>query len=122
MLLAPTSPTSIHPLSSQTDYPAAIINEKIEPNTATEHDTQLDYAPQPNCYLEMQDGDGPSADASAFRTAIFSITKDDSWKGNVQQVDDGCNCKAQCLAYAEASAQCQPASNRLVRRWMGLSR
>lgn len=94
----------------------AIINEKIDPPTERKFNLELDYAPQPNCYLQIQEGEGPPSQAASFGTGIFSIEKDESWKGDAKPADS-CSCEAYCAAFA--SAQCKRTTPAQQRRGLG---
>ena len=72
------------------DMTLAIIKEAIFPAWRRQYVITLNYAPQPNCYLHMQDGNGTAASAPSFGTGIFAITADANWAGNVVDIPNFC--------------------------------
>ncbi|CAL8584859.1 hypothetical protein XPA_010442 [Xanthoria parietina] len=54
---------------------------------------QLDYAPQPNCLLQIQDGPGPVAERPSFGTGVFAIADVDGGSAtSIDNKDGMCQC------------------------------
>ncbi|KAL8924247.1 MAG: hypothetical protein Q9172_002787, partial [Xanthocarpia lactea] len=59
---------------------------KISDPSVNNFKIKLDYAPQPNCLLQIQDGPGPVAERPSFGTGVFAIADVDG--GSATSIDN----------------------------------
>ncbi|KAL8923009.1 MAG: hypothetical protein Q9208_004821 [Pyrenodesmia sp. 3 TL-2023] len=81
---------------------------KIPDPSVNNFKIMLDYAPQPNCLLQIQDGPGPVAERPSFGTGVFAIADVDG--GSATSIDNN-NEMCQCADGKQY--------RRMGRRWWG---
>ncbi|KAI4222726.1 MAG: hypothetical protein L6R36_005930 [Xanthoria steineri] len=72
---------------------SAIQQYRISDPSVNNFKIQLDYAPQPNCLLQIQDGPGPVAERPSFGTGVFAIADVDGGSAtSIENKDGMCQC------------------------------